>query len=87
MTPGNIKNATRALGAPEKWDVERDGECNVLYVREVMGGPPMMQSAWYPTPEELERIARGEPIILTVWGRGHPPVSVDVYDNERGATN
>jgi len=87
MTPGNIKNATRALGKPEGWDDAKNGECHVLYVREVMGGPPMMQSAWYPSPEELERIARGEPIILTVWGRGHPPVSLDVYEGEKGEPN
>jgi hypothetical protein len=37
-----------------------------------------MQSAWEPSPEELDRLKAGAPIILTVVGRVHPPVEVRV---------
>ena len=35
-------------------------------------------SAWVPTPDELVRLNAGEPVYLSVWGNGHPPVSVGV---------
>jgi len=75
MKPGPIQFATRALGAPEGWDREKHGDCDVLEVRDRDG---QMDSAWYPTDEEKAAIAAGRPVILTVWGSGHPPVSVNV---------
>lgn len=75
MTPGRIDGATRALGAPDGWDESKDGPCDVLHVRD-RGG--VMESAWYPSEEEKAAIAAGRPVILTVWGSGHPPVSVNV---------
>ena len=35
-------------------------------------------SAWVPTPDELVRLNAGEPVYLSVWGNGHPPVYVGV---------
>ena len=35
-------------------------------------------SAWLPTPDELVRLNAGEPVYLSVWGNGHPPVHVGV---------
>lgn len=35
-------------------------------------------SAWLPTPDELVRLNAGEPVYLSVWGNGHPPVYVGV---------
>lgn len=82
MTPGNIKGATRALGKPTNWD-DKDGECATLYVRDHRGaGPTIMQSAWYPSPEEIEQMIKGEPVILSIWGPSHPPVSLEVPGNE-----
>jgi hypothetical protein len=37
-----------------------------------------MTSAWFPTPEEIERLRDGAPIYLTVLGRSHPPVGLAV---------
>jgi hypothetical protein len=37
-----------------------------------------MTSAWFPTPEEIERIKEGAPIYLTVLGAVHPPVAMGV---------
>lgn len=35
-------------------------------------------SAWLPTLDELVRLNAGEPVYLSVWGNGHPPVYVGV---------
>ena len=37
-------------------------------------------SAWMPTPDELVRLNAGEPVYLSVWGNGHPPVYVGVKE-------
>lgn len=74
MTPGEIKGANTALGAPKNWDAETQGECAVLKVRT---GAGIMESAWYPSDEEKVAIAAGRPVILTVWGATHPPVSLN----------
>lgn len=41
-------------------------------------GTPAMESAWFPTPKELEALAAGAPVILEVLGSGHPPVKLSV---------
>lgn len=41
-------------------------------------GTPCMETAWEPTPKELELIAAGKPVILRVLGTGHPPVMIYV---------
>jgi hypothetical protein len=84
MNPGEIKNATRALGAPESWDKDRLGECSTLPIRDTsINGSLVMQSAWYPTREEIEAMCLGEPVILTIYGRSHPPVSLHVAEGEK----
>lgn len=35
-------------------------------------------SFWKPNPEEMDLIARGKPITLTIFGEGHPMVSIGV---------
>lgn len=77
MSPGEIKFATRALGAPTGWDASKHGECDVLPIRDRDG---TMQSAWYPSVEEIALLVAGRPVILTVWGSSHPPVSVNVEE-------
>lgn len=79
MQPGKIDGATRALGAPPDWDAATQGECETLTIRDVvLMHTHAMQSAWYPSEEEKQAIVQGRPIILTVWSRTHPPVSIDV---------
>lgn len=41
-------------------------------------GSAVMTSAWQPSPDELERLASGAPIILSVLGTAHPPVLIHV---------
>jgi hypothetical protein len=81
MEIGNIPGATHQLGAPEKWDAEKNGPCAVLPARlEHLGDSPCFASMWIPTREEIVLIARGHPIILRVVGGGHPPVMLSVDD-------
>lgn len=77
MQPGEIRFATRTLGAPEGWDAEKNGECATLPIRDRNG---TMQSAWYPSIEEIAMMIAGRPVILTVWGSAHPPVSLHVEE-------
>lgn len=79
MHVGRIENATRNLGAPSDWDKATQGPCGGLPIRdEQTGAGQGMTSAWFPTPEEIERIASGAPVYLTVLGTVHPPVSMGV---------
>jgi hypothetical protein len=80
MIIGRIAGATRELGKPANWNAERDGECGSLAILDVTaeGGHNVMMSAWYPTPDEVARIAAGEPVYLSIWGVMHPPVMLSV---------
>lgn len=75
MTPGTIKGATTTLGQPETWDEAEHGRCAALAVRQ---GEYTLESAWVPNEAEKAAIAAGAPVILTIWGMAHPPVSVNV---------
>lgn len=73
MQVGMISNHTRIIGKSQGYiglplrDVLL--ECTV-------NGPdtPAMETAWFPTPDELEALQAGAPIILRVHGQMHPPV-------------
>lgn len=84
MTPGKINGATRILGKPDSMTEE---ECSSLPVRDTWFqhlDPPrrVMQSAWYPTRDELEKLKAGEPIIVSVFGSSHPAIALEVPGNE-----
>lgn len=78
MEPGSINGATRVLGAPSNWD-QSQGECVGLPIldRDTPHGHVMI-SEWVPTEEERERLARGMPVHVWVYGHGHPVLSVTV---------
>lgn len=83
MNIGKIEGFTRELGKPKDWDDEKQGICHALPIRDCIDaeGNPLMVSAWQPTPEEIEAIVNGEPILLFVFGteeHAHPVVSVGV---------
>lgn len=77
MQIGRIEGTTRVLG-------RRQGYIGLplrdVVLDEKVNGPdtPAMQTAWLPTPREIEAIVAGAPIILTVLGVAHPPVMLDV---------
>lgn len=78
MNIEKIEGCTRILGAPRDWDHSK-GECEGLPVVdfETEHGP-MMMSAWKPNADDLKALNEGKPILLMIYGRSHPVVSVAV---------
>lgn len=76
MIPGRILNATMRLGAPKGWDEVRSGPGVGL---DVLIQGDAYTSCWEPTPDELDRLAAGAKVYLTVKG-GQPPVALQVGD-------
>lgn len=72
MIPGRITDCTRVLGKSQGY--------LGLPVRDVVydDGTPAIQSSWIPDPKELEAMAKGAPVVLTLMGTGHPPVLLSV---------
>lgn len=77
MKIGLINGATRHLGADQGY---LGLPIRDAVIHDSVNGPetPCMVSAWYPSPEQLVSLIKGSPILLTVLGTVHPPVSVDV---------
>lgn len=73
-----LENPDRRLGAPQKWNHEHDGLCHTLEIWDRNG---WMISAWRPTDKELERLNRGEALLLWIQGNCHPVVSLEVNDS------
>ena len=65
------------FGPPEGWEA---GKCESLRVRvgTLPDGQPAIQSFWQPSEEDIASILAGQPIMLTILGRGMPPVCVEV---------
>lgn len=82
MTPLKIIGKTRSIRGP---DVDIGHEVATLDVLDYQDDKdPMinwMASAWIPSPEELELLNRGHPVILQILGRAHPVVAVSVSDH------
>ena len=62
-----------APGAPKGWDPKRDGECVGLPIRvfppkALLGEIPVqfVESAWEPTPQELEWLNKGGQVVLRI---------------------
>lgn len=61
---------------------ERDPDCDLPAERCVdQHGNEFLETTWRPDPGEQRALANGAPIVLRVWGKGHPPVSVGVSDD------
>lgn len=74
-----IDGANANPGAPKDWRPSRDGECGALPVRATFDGtrPIKCESAWMPTPQEMDALNNGGCVILTVAG-WQVPVSLHV---------
>jgi hypothetical protein len=79
MQIGMIDGMTRVLGKSQGY--------LGLPIRDEQSedGSPSMSSAWHPTPDEIERIATGAPVYLTIQGQGHPPVMLWVGEAPKEA--
>jgi hypothetical protein len=74
MNLARINNATRSFGPPPGVS---DNDCSHLPIRDMSYGSfKGMQSAWIPTEEELKLLNNGGCVILTVFSRVHPMVSL-----------
>lgn len=75
MEIGRIQGCTRVIGRSQGYYglPLRD-----IVINDTVTGPetPAMETAWLPTPKELEALNAGAPIILRVIGSGHPPVMI-----------
>lgn len=84
MIPRRILNAQHWLGAPAGWKPDTDGDCGHLAIRtngDPRRGSGWCESAWEPTPAELEQLNAGGSIILRVVG-WQPPVALYVEKAE-----
>ena len=79
MMIARLQQSTRVLGKSQGY--------LGLPVRDVIypDGTPVMQTCWTPTPDELEKLAKGANIIVEllgniqdVDGRSHPPIKLSV---------
>jgi len=73
MQIGRIEGCTRVLGKSQGY---LGLPLRDITINDSVNGPdtPAMETAWFPTPAELEAISAGAPVILRVLGTGHPPV-------------
>lgn len=77
MIIGRIEGATRVLGQSQGY---LGLPLRDVVVNCTVDGPatPAMETAWFPNPDEIERIISGAPVILRVVGAAHPPVALEV---------
>lgn len=78
MIPRRIAGSTRYLGAPRNGKPDENGKCGHLAIR-TSGDPEhgrgFCESAWEPTPAELDVLNKGGSIILRIHG-WQPPVAL-----------
>lgn len=79
MQIGMIEGHTRIIGKSQGY---LGLPLRDVILESTVTGPetPAMETAWLPTPREIEAINAGAPIILTIIGEGHPPVMLSVGD-------
>lgn len=66
-----IPGANANPGAPANWNPEKDGTCGALpirYEKHPDGSVRHCESAWQPTPQELEQLNAGGSVVLRVVG-------------------
>lgn len=82
MKPAMFETMTHILGAPDKWDASKHGECSGLPV-EVDRENMTFTSCWVPTPEEIEALVNGGRIYVTVVCNFQPPLRLDVREETK----
>jgi hypothetical protein len=82
MITRRIANASVNLAPPPDYPTGGESVCGHLWVRftQTSDGIPLTQSAWEPTPKELELLNRGASVILEIVGFGMPAVALYVED-------
>lgn len=79
LTPIKTNMTNLTLGAPTKWDEEKDGICIGLPCHaDIEAG--VFSSHWELTDEDRQKIADGALIKLEVFGQSHPPVAISIEE-------
>lgn len=78
MISRKISGVAYSFGPPLGWDAEKRGGCDHLWVR-VDRENKFFESAWEPTPDELEKLNKGASLILRILG-AQPPVALYVEE-------
>lgn len=77
MNPIKHHTNNHSFSAPPDWNLSTP--CETLGVTVVQEGDAItLNSFWQPDEVERQKIAEGKPVILTIYGRNHPAVSVGV---------
>ena len=83
MFPGTIRGHNFTYNAPAGVDNCQDLRVRVDHYRINANTPVrVINSAWFPTPEELAALNAGEPVVLSIYGSDHPVVSMSVQTPE-----
>ena len=79
MIPKMIEGATRVCGKSQGYAglPIRDEPIEMAFERGIER-VNAMYSSWEPTPEELERLNAGAPVVLCLLGNSPPPMRVEV---------
>ena len=75
MKPVNFPAANATLTAPR--ELPMDVNVEALPARRF---GDIWTTVWQPTEAELQALAQGSRVILTILGTRHPPVAVEVED-------
>lgn len=80
MIISHIDGATRTIGKSQGYLglPLRDEYIVMKMTDDTAREASSMLTAWEPTPDELERLAKGAKVYLRVIGRSHPPVMLSV---------
>jgi hypothetical protein len=78
MSPVNFNEANINMKAPEGWTDDDCGALPVCHVRVNINGKIVngFVSCWQPTEQDMQDIAAGKPVYLTVLAEGQPPVNL-----------
>lgn len=77
MQIGYVTGATRVLGKSQGY-LGLPVRDELIHCDVGGEGTPSMVTAWFPTPDELDRLLAGAPIHLRLLGTAHPPVMIEV---------
>ena len=81
MSPTTHESNNARLGPPVNHDAATQPEIATLHVTRSFDEDmrcEKMSSFWQPDPDELAALAKGSKVMLTIFGIGHPVVSLGV---------
>lgn len=82
MTPETFAEVNMNMKAPEGWKDDDCGALPVCHVTVDINGQKVngFVSCWRPNEKEMQDIAEGKPVFLTVLSGGMPPVNLQTVN-------